>query len=116
VIAALGPRWLKGHLPLDSSCFSRRLAHESAETLFAARAFAQIGCRGSDRALAGARPGFGRGRRHAGQRITCADKLIDSGQKAEALAIYARLDQAKLPQLMRVAIAQGKLRAAGAKR
>jgi len=47
--------------------------------------------------------------------LGCAEKLLDAGKKTEALAICAKLEQADLPQFMRVAIAQGTLRAAGAK-
>lgn len=47
--------------------------------------------------------------------LGCADKLLAAGKKAEALAIYQQLDQTDLPRFIRVATAQGKLRAAGAK-
>ncbi len=47
--------------------------------------------------------------------LGCAEKLLAAGKKTDALAVYQKLDQADMPQFIRVAAVQGKLRAAGAR-
>lgn len=114
IVNALGTRGEQASVPALVGLLGDRDAEVAGA---AATALGKIGGAEAARALSAA---LGRSRGEmrnlvANALLGCADKLLAAGKKAEALAIYQQLDQADLPPFIRVATAQGKLRAAGAK-